>query len=158
MPDTKKIIRIAGKDINGEKEIRTAFKEIKGIGRNLSKSIATELIKETDKERKLETKVGDLTEEEIEKVEKIIEEPNEYGIPKHLLNRRKDRKTGENKHLTGSNLDLQRRRDIEFMKEIHCYKGIRHKHGLRVRGQRTQTTGRSGLELGVEVDKREVQK
>ncbi len=157
MPEAQQIVRIAGKSINGDMPIRTGFKEIKGIGRNLSKSIATALINE-EKELDMETTLGDLTDEQIEKAEEIIDNPKEYGIPSHLMNRRKDRETGEDKHLTGSTLDLQRKRDIGFMKSIQSYKGIRHKHGLRVRGQKTRTTGRSGLELGVEVDKKDLEK
>lgn len=158
MAEAKKIIRIAGKDIEGNKKIKRAFKEIKGIGRNLSRSIATTLVEETKKDIDMNTKVGELTEEEIKKAEEIIENPEKYGIPGYLLNRRKDRKTGKNKHLIGSKLDLQRKREIGFMSKIKCYKGMRHRHGLRVRGQRTKTTGRGGLELGVKVKKRDLKK
>jgi len=157
MPEAQKIVRIAGKSINGDLPISTGFKEIKGIGRNLSKSIAIALINE-EKDLNMKTTLSELTEEQIEKAEEIMDKPKKYGIPSHLLNRRKDRETGEDKHLTGSTLDLRRKRDIGFMKSIQSYKGIRHKHGLRVRGQKTKTTGRSGLELGVEVDEKDVEK
>ena len=41
------------------------------------------------------------------------------------------------------------RKDIEIMKKIRSWKGIRHSLGLKVRGQRTRTTGRLGLTVGV---------
>jgi small subunit ribosomal protein S13 len=39
--------------------------------------------------------------------------------------------------------------DIDLMKEIKCWRGIRHMLGLKVRGQRTRTTGRTGITVGV---------
>ena len=40
-------------------------------------------------------------------------------------------------------------REVNIMKKIRCYKGIRHENGLTVRGQRTRSNGRKGLTLGV---------
>jgi small subunit ribosomal protein S13 len=65
------------------------------------------------------------------------------------MNRAKDLETGENKHLIGSDLLLRIKSDIEFMKKIKCWKGVRHSLGLKVRGQRTRTTGRTGQTVGV---------
>ena len=52
-------------------------------------------------------------------------------------------------HLIGSELILKVKADIELMKKIKCWKGIRHSLGLKVKGQRTRTTGRTGVTVGV---------
>jgi len=65
------------------------------------------------------------------------------------MNRRKDRTTGEDFHLIGPDLALQKKEDITFMQNIRTWKGIRHSLGLKVRGQRTKTTGRTGRSVGV---------
>ena len=61
----------------------------------------------------------------------------------------KDPETGKDVHLTGSDLDLSVKRDIDLMKEIRSWKGERHARGLKVRGQRTKTTARRGRSIGV---------
>jgi len=73
-----------------------------------------------------------------------------------MLNHRKDMETGEDIHVTGSNIDLRFRDEINIMKKIRSYKGIRHERGLCVRGQRTRGNNRRGLSLGV--SKKSVQK
>ncbi len=151
MADVKGIVRIAKKDIDGHKELSEAFQEVKGIGSSLANSLAHKVAEETEADKK--AKIGSLEKEELKKAKEILNQPEEYGIPSHLLNRRKDRQTGEHKHLTEADLDLKQKRDIEHMKEIKSYKGIRHKYGLRVRGQKTRTTGRSETTLGVEKEK-----
>jgi len=70
-------------------------------------------------------------------------------MPVWMLNRRNDTYTGENRHLTGTDLILSNKEDINLMKKIRSYKGIRHERGLRVRGQRTRSTGRTGAIVGV---------
>jgi small subunit ribosomal protein S13 len=66
-----------------------------------------------------------------------------------MLNRRKDVYTGENRHLTGVDLTLGNNEDINLMKKMRSYKGIRHERGQKVRGQRTKSTGRTGATVGV---------
>ena len=52
-------------------------------------------------------------------------------------------------HLIGPDLTLSIKGDIDFMTDIKTWKGIRHSLGLKVRGQRTRTTGRKGRAVGV---------
>jgi small subunit ribosomal protein S13 len=66
-----------------------------------------------------------------------------------MLNRSKDMQTGKDIHIIGADLTLQTKTDIEEMKNIKSWRGYRHAYGLRVRGQHTRTTGRSGKALGV---------
>jgi small subunit ribosomal protein S13 len=65
------------------------------------------------------------------------------------VNRRKDLRDGDDKHLISNRLTITVKRDIERMKKMRSYKGIRHQLGLKVRGQRTKSTGRGGLVIGV---------
>jgi len=76
-----------------------------------------------------------------------------------MLNRPKDMETGKDLHLTGADLKLRIKTDIEEMKNLKSWRGYRHAYGLRVRGQHTKTTGRSGKAMGVkkkELIRREV--
>jgi len=70
-------------------------------------------------------------------------------LPNWLLNRSKDIETGRGIHQIGSELVLQTKTDIDRMKGIKSWRGFRHAHGLKVRGQRTKTTGRKGKAVGV---------
>ncbi len=92
--------------------------------------------------------LGIITEEEQQKLVDIIKEPVKYGIPKWMVNRQKDIRTGEYRHISGTDLELLLKYDIDKMKRTRSWKGIRHMYGLKVRGQRTRTTGRRGLVVG----------
>jgi len=71
------------------------------------------------------------------------------SVPKWMVNRPVDVYSGEPKHLYGSDLTLSKEDDINLMKKMRCYRGIRHEGGLKVRGQRTKATGRFGKIVGV---------
>ena len=92
--------------------------------------------------------MGDLSESQIDKIRKSIEDIEKIA-PKWMLNHRKDYETGEDIHLIGPDIDLRLRDEINIMKKIRSYRGIRHERGLRVRGQRTRANNRKGLALGV---------
>ena len=70
-------------------------------------------------------------------------------IPPWMVNRPHDWETGVDLHLYSSDVDLRLRDDINRMKMIRCYRGIRHEQGQKVRGQRTRSNGRTGLTVGV---------
>ena len=74
-----------------------------------------------------------------------------------MRNRRKDLYTGKDLHLIGSEIDLIKREDINLLKKIRAYRGIRHEKGLPVRGQRTRSHKRTGLTVGV-IRKKEMAK
>jgi len=137
------IIRIADTDLDGVKKVGHAIADIKGIGINL----ANVILKKAGIDPK--NRLGFLSEVEVEKVEDIIKNPLKYGIPEWYLNRPKDRETGKSLHLIGSDLVLQTKSDIDQMKKIRSWRGFRHAYGLKVRGQRTRTTGRVGKAMGV---------
>ncbi|MHA2062443.1 MAG: 30S ribosomal protein S13, partial [Candidatus Sifarchaeia archaeon] len=100
------------------------------------------------------SRVGFLSDRDVKKLEDIITDPSNNGIPKWLLNRQKDPQTGEDLHLLGARLRLMTKTDIDLLMKLKTYKGIRHSQGLKVRGQRTRTTGRKGRVVGVRLKKR----
>lgn len=71
------------------------------------------------------------------------------SVPAWMVNRPVDVYTGVPKHLYGSDLALAKEDDINLMKKMRCYRGIRHENGLKVRGQCTKSTGRFGKIVGV---------
>ena len=107
--------RIAGVDIPNNKRVEIALTYIYGIGRKSSNDILAKTGIDPDKRAK------DLTEDEIAKLRDEIE--NSYTVEGGL------------------------RRDVALnikrMVEINCYRGIRHRKGLPVRGQRTKTNART---------------
>ena len=137
------ILRIMGKDVQGTLKTVYALTQIKGISLRLSNAILKKAGVNPD------LRVGYLTETEIDKIEDVIKEPAKYGLPNWLFNRRKDTETGKDVHLIGADLVLRTKMDIDQAKEIKSWRGYRHAYGLKVRGQRTKTTGRAGKALGV---------
>lgn len=136
----KKIVRLLATDIDGELTIGRALRKIKGIGFTFGRAICT--VSGIDPEKQ----IGSLSEDELKKLENCIKAAE---LPKWILNRRKDMESGEDIHLVGSNLDLRTREDINLLKRIRSYKGIRHELGLPVRGQRTRSSFRTQRTVGV---------
>jgi len=135
-------------DLNGDKNIVYALTNIKGISYNLSKAIIH--CTKTDETKKLK----DLTEKDINELEKIIENPKESNIPSWLLNRNKDYTTGKDIHITGTDITMTLREDINRLRKIRAYRGIRHEMGLPTRGQRTKSSFRTGAKVGVSKKKK----
>jgi len=107
--------RIAGIDIPNDKRVEIGLTYIFGIGRTSSNKILETSGISPDK------RVKDLSEEEISKLRDVIEQG--YTIEGDLRR----------------NVAL----DIKRMTEINCYRGVRHRKGLPVRGQRTRTNART---------------
>ena len=107
--------RIAGVDIPNNKRVEIALTYIYGIGRKSANDILAKTGIDADKRAK------DLTEDEIAKLRDVIE--NSYTVEGDLR-----REVALN---------------IKRMVEINCYRGIRHRKGLPVRGQRTKTNART---------------
>ena len=107
--------RIAGVDIPNQKRVEIALTYIYGIGRKSANDILAKTGINPD------TRAKDLTEEEVAKLRDEIE--NSYQVEGDL------------------------RRDVALnikrLVEINCYRGIRHRKGLPVRGQRTKTNART---------------
>ena len=137
------IVRVTDTDIDGSLKVGYALTKIKGV----SISLANAVLKKAGINP--EIRLGLLSEEQVKKIEDVLLNPAKYGIPSWLLNRRKDLETGKDLHLLSSDLVLRTKMDIDLMKKIKSWKGYRHAYGLKVRGQRTRTTGRTGKTVGV---------
>lgn len=107
--------RIAGIDLPNNKHIDIALTYIYGIGRSSAIKICKKIGVSPDK------KAVDLTSEEINSLRQVLE--NDYMIEGRLR--------------TQVSLNIKR------LMDIGCYRGIRHRRGLPVRGQRTQTNART---------------
>ena len=107
--------RIAGVDLPREKRVEIGLTYIYGIGVSLSRKILEQAGVNPD------TRVKDLTEDEVSKLRDIIDK--ECTVEGDLRR----------------NVAL----DIKRLMEIGCYRGIRHRKGLPVRGQRTKTNART---------------
>lgn len=137
------ITRIAETDLDGTLKVAHAISRIKGIGITMANAIVRKGGVDP------ETRLGFLSEQDLGRLEDIIENPTKHSLPEWLFNRRKDLETGKNLHLAGSELVLQTKTDIDLMKSSKSWRGYRHSYGLKVRGQRTRTTGRKGKAIGV---------
>jgi small subunit ribosomal protein S13 len=109
------LARIAGVNLPREKRTEVGLTYIYGIGRSTAQKVCAEL------EISMDTKVRDLTDAEVARLRAYID---------------------ANLEVEG---DLRRKRsaDIKRLMEIGCYRGIRHRRGLPVRGQRTRTNART---------------
>ena len=107
--------RIAGVDLPREKRVEIGLTYVYGIGRTSSNKILAEAGVNPD------TRVKDLTEDEVIKLREVIDK--EYKVE--------------------GNLRSEVAKNIRDLMDINCYRGIRHKKNLPVRGQRTKTNART---------------
>jgi small subunit ribosomal protein S13 len=107
--------RIAGVNLPNQKRLEVGLTYIYGVGRSTSLKICTDLGLSPD------TKVRDLTDEEVTKLRNYID---------------------QNLEVEGD-LRRERQQAIKRLIEIACYRGIRHRRGLPVNGQRTKTNART---------------
>ena len=117
--------------------------QIKGIGYNFAVAILDTLKIDSN------SNIGDLTDANVAEIEKLITDPVSSNFPSWFLNRRKDIETGTNLHLLTSDIPFTLRNDIERERITASWRGYRHLSGLKVRGQRTRTSGRKGGAVGV---------
>ena len=129
--------------VDGNAKIEYGLTQIRGIGMRFAQAIVRVAKISPD------LRIGAIPEKDLNRIEEIIIAPIANGIPVWMVNRKKDLVTGENLHIIGNRLELSVRRDIDRMKRIRSYKGVRHHRGLKVRGQKTKSTGRHGLVVGV---------
>lgn len=108
-------MRIGGVDLPNDKRIEIALTYIFGIGRSRANEVLDKAQIDPDK------KTHELTSDEVTRLRNLIE--SEYTIEGELRS--------------------QIRRNIQRLKDIECYRGIRHKKGLPVRGQRTRSNART---------------
>ncbi len=107
--------RIAGVNIPLNKRAEIGLTYIYGIGRTTSNKLLTEVGVEPDR------KVRDLTDDEVVKLRELI----------------------DNQLTVEGDLRRERSQNVKRLQEIGCYRGLRHRRGLPVRGQNTKTNART---------------
>ena len=107
--------RISGVNIPLNKRVEVGLTYIYGIGRTTSNKLLADVGVEPDR------KVRDLTEEEVVKLRDLI----------------------DNSLTVEGDLRRERSQNIKRLQEIGCYRGLRHRRGLPVRGQKTKTNART---------------
>ena len=145
MAEFKHLVRIANTDLDGKKSVVYALKDIRGVGVPLAHAICQ--VANIDGM----SKIGELSDVDMKKIDDVIKEPLKFGIPSFMVNRRHDVESGQDKHLVTNDLIFYRENDIKMMKKMKCYKGVRHSLGQPVRGQRTRSNFRAnkGKVMGV---------
>jgi small subunit ribosomal protein S13 len=141
--EARMIVRMLGTDLDGTKQVPYALAKIFGVGINFGYAVARAVGVDPS------LRLGQLTDHQISLLEDGIKNPSKYGIPAWLYNRRKDLLTGRDLHIVGPELELTIKEDIQREMRIKSWRGVRHSLGLKVRGQRTRTTGRKGGPVGV---------
>ncbi|RZN47392.1 30S ribosomal protein S13 [archaeon] len=152
MAEFRHIVRVAGTDLQGDRQLMLALTGLKGVGQMFARSIALAIDLDPS------DKMGEISDEDVGKIEAILEDPIAHGIPAWMLNRRKDMDTGKDVHVVGSKLAISLREDVNRLRKIRAYRGIRHESGLPVRGQRTKSSFRTGGTLGVRRKRKAEQK
>jgi small subunit ribosomal protein S13 len=140
--DIKYFVRVGTTDLDGTKSVRVALTGIKGVGRHTSAVISR--MAKVDEYALL----GRMDEESVDRLRAAVEQYIK-NIPQWMANRPRDVYTGETKHLLGPDVGLTLDEDVNIMRKIRCYRGIRHETGQKCRGQRTKSTGRTGSTVGV---------
>jgi small subunit ribosomal protein S13 len=140
--DFKYIVRIVNSDLDGIKPTIIAIQGVKGVGAR----VADIIIRKAGVDRM--AKIGTVSDEKIDEMETLIKSFSEY-TPSWAVNRQHDLESGADLHIVGIDMEVSLKDDINRMKMIRSYKGVRHETGQKVRGQRTRANGRTGLTLGV---------
>ena len=140
--DFRYIVRLANTDLRGDRSVVYALTGIKGIGVR-----AAEVVADLAGVSRYEP-IGNLKKAQTDKIMEILTNLGDL-VPPWFVNRPREWSTGADTHVFGSDVDLVLRDDINRMKMIRSYKGVRHEQGQKVRGQRTGSNGRTGLTVGV---------
>ena len=140
------ILRMADSDVDGLRPIAIGLTSIKGVGMRTSQQICR-LAGINGK-----TLGGHLSEEEQDSLRSAIDD---YAttVPWWLVYRQRDLGTNEDAHIVAMEVKMTRDDDISRMAGIKAYRGMRHRSGHKVRGQRLRSNGRKGSSLGVEKKK-----
>ncbi|VVB89613.1 30S ribosomal protein S13 [uncultured archaeon] len=141
-PEIKHIVRIADTDLDGKRSVQYALTGITGISRRVAKIITVNSGLDPI------ATIGYLNDADIEKLQSSVDNISTI-LPTWMMNKQNDILTGDDRQVLGTDVMLSRNEDINLMKKVRSYKGVRHERGLRVRGQRTRSTGRKGRTVGV---------
>ena len=147
--ESRKIVRLLSTDVPGDLALQRSLRRIKGISFMFAHAICITLNMDGKK------KIGSMSQDELKKIENFVKESGQNKsegnktLPLWMLNRRKDLETGTDSHIVMASLDFKKMEDINTMRRIRAYKGVRHELGLPVRGQRTRSSFRKNKTMGV---------
>ena len=143
--DLRYFVRVGQTDLDGTATVERSLTGLDGVGNRAARIVAQEA--EIDRTATM----GRLEDDEIDEIISVVENLEDH-VPDWMANRQKEFYSGETSHEVGSDLGESRRHDINRMKMIDSYRGVRHKRGQKVRGQRTKSTGRTEGTIGVNVE------
>ncbi|MGI0053974.1 MAG: 30S ribosomal protein S13 [Thermoplasmata archaeon] len=141
-PNFRYIVRLAGSDLDGTRSAGLALTGVAGVGARIS-NVACRMAGVNPAEM-----IGNLPEATVDGIEKLLESLA-MQLPRWMVNHPADYATGESRHYIGPSLDTARRDDVNLLRMVRSYKGVRHERGQKVRGQRTRSNGRTGMAAGV---------
>jgi small subunit ribosomal protein S13 len=141
-PNFRYIVRVVNTDLDGTRPAALALTGVNGVGLRLAE-VACLLANVPAEER-----IGNLSEQTVEGIEATLASlPTK--VPLWMVNHRREPMMGETLHYIGPELTTRRRDDINQMRMVRSYRGVRHERGQKVRGQRTRSNGRTGMAAGV---------
>ncbi len=138
----KYFVRIANTDLDGNKPICYALTKIKGVSYMLANALCN--MAHVDKH----AKIGYISDSDVKKLDDVLANPMQFGMPRWMVNRRKNYEDGKDYHLITSDLKFTTENDIKRLKKIRAYRGVRHALGLPTRGQRTKANFRKNKGKG----------
>lgn len=141
-PNFRYIVRLGGSDLDGLRATGLALTGVRGVGLRVAEVVCR--LAQVDAHEM----IGNLPEETVVGIEGVIGSLPEK-LPRWMLNHPQEYITGEARHLISGDLETARRDDVNQMKMIRSYRGVRHERGQKVRGQRTRSNGRTGMAAGV---------
>jgi small subunit ribosomal protein S13 len=141
-PNFRYIVRLAGSDLDGLRPAALALTGVRGVGLRMAE-VTCRIAHVNPAEM-----IGNLPEATVDGIEGLLGRLP-AAVPVWMVNHPQDRVTGENLHFIGAELETSRRDDVNVMKMIRSYRGVRHERGQKVRGQRTRSNGRTGMAAGV---------
>jgi len=141
-PNFRYIVRVANSDLDGTRPTALALTGVRGVGLRIAE-VACHLSQVNAAEM-----IGNLPEPTVEGLEATLASLAEK-VPPWMVNHPHEPSDGVSPHFVGPDLESRRRDDINVMKMIRSYRGVRHERGQKVRGQRTRSNGRTGMAAGV---------
>lgn len=141
-PEIRHIVRIANSDLEGKRSVQYGLTGIKGISRRTAKIITVNAGVDP------KAILGYISDAETERLQSSVDSISSI-MPSWMVNKQNEIMSGEDRHLIGTDVLLGLNEDLNLMKKMRSYKGLRHDRGLRVRGQRSRSTGRRGRTVGV---------
>ncbi len=141
-PNFRYIVRLANTDLDGTRPTALALTGVRGVGLRIAE-VACRLAKVNASEM-----IGNLPESTVDGLESALGSLSTV-LPPWMVNHPNEPVAGESPYYFGPDLETRRRDDINVMKMIRSYRGVRHERGQKVRGQRTRSNGRTGMAAGV---------